>query len=378
MTGVKWVSPSGTLEEASEEKNPELLPLIRASYGLAGIVYEVTFKIKPLEIIEFDYEVLDVAAVTQDHISEVIASNECMVCWTVGHRLVIQTRNRARKLKHHILPEARRFGWSFLGAFAGRAIRQTSLSPELQNAVEDLGLGIELGFYQLLSATGGFTLLDPDKMINYAKTPKSGRYAFTFWAFPRADWVKNLNDYVDFADKYFAKHGFRCNMPLGSYFIRQDTELAAVVHPRRRHHLPRPDSCARRARPGGVGQLPACVQRVGAPARGHSAVEPEPVHHERACRCRVRRSLEDAVRLGPNGRSRGADGQSVFRGADGVTTRGFPSSGAVMHGNRREGADGCSFRGRPCPAGEVIGVDMPKGTCAHRRAQRKAVCPASL
>jgi FAD/FMN-containing dehydrogenase len=231
VTGVKWVSPSGTLEEASEEKNPELLPLIRASYGLAGIVYEVTFKIKPLEVIEFDYEVLDVASVTQDHISEVIASNDCMVCWTVGHRLVIQTRNHAIKLKHHILPEARRFGWSFLGAFAGRAIRQTSLSTDLTHALEDLGSGIELGFYQLLSATGGFTLLDPNKMINYAKTPKSGRYAFTFWAFPRPDWVKNLNDYVDFADKYFAKHGFRCNMPLGSYFIRQDTSsLLSYTH----------------------------------------------------------------------------------------------------------------------------------------------------
>ena len=66
VTGVKWVSPSGELEEASEEKNPELLPLIRASYGLAGIVYEVTFRIKPLEIVRFDYDVLDVAAVTQD------------------------------------------------------------------------------------------------------------------------------------------------------------------------------------------------------------------------------------------------------------------------------------------------------------------------
>ena len=49
LTGVKWVSPSGSLEEASDDKNPELLPLIRASYGLAGIVYEVTFKLKPLE-----------------------------------------------------------------------------------------------------------------------------------------------------------------------------------------------------------------------------------------------------------------------------------------------------------------------------------------
>ena len=131
VTGVKWVSPSGELEEASEEKNPELLPLIRASYGLAGIVYEVTFKVKPLEIIQFNYEVLDVEAVTQDHISQVIASNDSMVCWTIGHKLVIQTRNRATELRHDFLAESRRFGWSFLAAFAGRAIRQHSISTDV-------------------------------------------------------------------------------------------------------------------------------------------------------------------------------------------------------------------------------------------------------
>jgi FAD/FMN-containing dehydrogenase len=223
VSGVKWVSPSGTLQEASEEKNPELLPFIRASYGLAGIVYEVTFKIKPLEIVEFKYEVLDVGAVTQDHVSEVIASNEGMVCWTVGHKVVIQTRNRATELRHDVLGRSRRFGWSFLGAFAGRAIREHSVSAEVTNAVEDLGFSIELGFYRLLSAIGGFTLYDPDKMIDYSKTPASARYAFTFWAFPRDEWVKNLQDYVEFANRYFEQHGFRCNMPLGSYFIRKDT-----------------------------------------------------------------------------------------------------------------------------------------------------------
>jgi FAD/FMN-containing dehydrogenase len=231
VTGIKWVGPSGALHEASEETNAGLLPLIRASYGLAGIVYEVTFKIKPLEIVRFDYDVLDLASLTQDHVSEVIASNQCMVCWTVGHKVVIQTRNRASELRHDLLADARHFGWSFLGAFAGRAIRQTGVSTELTNAVEDLGAGIELGFYKLLSATGGFTLYDPDKMINYSKTPRSGRYAFTFWAFPRKDWVENLNDYVGFADRYFAEHGFRCNMPLGSYFIRQDTSsLLSYTH----------------------------------------------------------------------------------------------------------------------------------------------------
>ena len=66
VTSIKWVSPSGTLEEASTDKNPELLPLIRASYGLAGVVYEVTFTIKPLEIIKFDYAIHKVEELTDD------------------------------------------------------------------------------------------------------------------------------------------------------------------------------------------------------------------------------------------------------------------------------------------------------------------------
>ncbi len=70
LTAIKWVTPSGTLEEASETKNPELLPYIRASYGLAGIVYEVTFRIKPLEIIRFTYDVYAVKELTEDIIAE--------------------------------------------------------------------------------------------------------------------------------------------------------------------------------------------------------------------------------------------------------------------------------------------------------------------
>jgi hypothetical protein len=51
----------------------------------------------------------------------------------------------------------------------------------------------------------------------------SARYVFTFWAFPRADYARNLRDYVAWSDAYYKTHGFRCNMPLGSYFIRKDT-----------------------------------------------------------------------------------------------------------------------------------------------------------
>ena len=59
--------------------------------------------------------------------------------------------------------------------------------------------------------------------MNYSKTPVSARYAFTFWAFPRAAYAQNLQDYVQWAAEYHQRTGFRCNMPLGSYFIRKDT-----------------------------------------------------------------------------------------------------------------------------------------------------------
>jgi FAD/FMN-containing dehydrogenase len=222
VTGVKWVNPSGELEEASEDKHPELLPFIRGSYGLAGIVYEVTFKIKPLEIVKFDYELIDVDDLTQNRISRVISSNQCMVCWTIENTVVIQTRNRATKLRHEWLAESREFGWNFLAAFSSRAIRRLTGGTAISTVVEDVGFGVELGFYRLISKVGGFTLYDPDKMIDYSKTPRAGRYAFTFWAFPRKDWVANLKAYVQFRDDHFRLHGFRCNMPLGSYFIRKD------------------------------------------------------------------------------------------------------------------------------------------------------------
>jgi FAD/FMN-containing dehydrogenase len=222
VSGIKWVSPSGELMEASETTNPELLPFIKASYGLAGIVYEVTFTLKPIEIISFNYDVHEIEDLKDSTIRKAISENQSIVIWTVGDHVVIQSRNRARKLKHEFLAEAREFGWNFLAAYTGRGIRDRFAGTGIGRIKEDLGTGLELAFYRLLSATGGFTLEDPDKTINYSKTPRSARYAFSFWAFPRAEYVKNLKDYVKWADDYYERTKFRCNMPLGSYFIRKD------------------------------------------------------------------------------------------------------------------------------------------------------------
>src|SRR5262249_16501771 len=83
-TAIKWVTPSGDLAEASEQSNPDTLRMMRSSHGLAGIIYEVTFKIKPLEAIRFTYLPRSIDALTQTEVDEIIDRSPGLVCWTVG------------------------------------------------------------------------------------------------------------------------------------------------------------------------------------------------------------------------------------------------------------------------------------------------------
>ncbi len=194
------------------------------------VVYEVTLRVKPLEIVKFDYQVHDTFKLTQQHVDGVIAANETMVAWTIGGTTVLQTRNQTTRRKRSWLALVRRWAWTFFGALIGRNLRYVP-TPVLPNLLERLWLGTQKLAYRALSAIGGFSLYGPDKIMNYKETPPSARYAFTFWAFPRHTWVENLRAYVEFSEDHFRRYGFRCNMPLGSYFIKEDEgSLLSYTH----------------------------------------------------------------------------------------------------------------------------------------------------
>ena len=53
--GIKMVTPSGELFEVTEDQ-PELLQIMRSSYGLFGIIYEVTFRVRLLRPLAVHHE----------------------------------------------------------------------------------------------------------------------------------------------------------------------------------------------------------------------------------------------------------------------------------------------------------------------------------
>jgi hypothetical protein len=225
VTEIKWVTPNGQLEKASETDNVDMLRLMRSSYGLAGVLYEVTLRIKPLEAIRFSYLPRPIDELTEQEVDHIIDSSEGLTCWTVGKKAHFQMRKRIPKvgLTGPLLAAIRRKFWSDIEARTGRFIDLHVPTKTLKKLTLDGWFTSAKLVYSTLHLTGGFSLHDPGKIVDYGATQASAKYAFTFWAFPRRQWLSNLRAYLEFRDRHFKKYGFRCNMPLGSYFIRKDT-----------------------------------------------------------------------------------------------------------------------------------------------------------
>jgi FAD/FMN-containing dehydrogenase len=223
VTRIKWVNPSGQLEEASEDKNPDLLRLMRSSHGLCGIVYEATFRVEPMEAAHFTYLPRPIDDLTEAEVSSIMNRSEGLICWTVGRTVVFQRKETVARAGPFawVAAAARHRMWNHGAAYWGRKIQ--SLPKPLRNvALNDWFALLRLA-YRGLHVTGGLRLYDPGKTVDYSRTKPSSRYAFTFWAFPRAQWLQTLREYLEFSQNHFRKYDFRCNMPMGSYYIRRDT-----------------------------------------------------------------------------------------------------------------------------------------------------------
>ena len=138
----------------------------------------------------------------------------------------------------------------------------------------------KLGFYQLLSATGGFTLYNPDKMIDYSKTPQAARYAFTFWAFPRQSGCEpeRLPGLRRAATSRATDSAATCRSARIS-FARTRSSLLSYTHDGDIISLDPIHAPGDRDKAAWA-DVPAGIQRLGSAPGRRAAPEPEPVRHE--------------------------------------------------------------------------------------------------
>jgi hypothetical protein len=210
------------------------LPLMRSSYGLLGIVHEVTFAVQRRQKIKYQFVPFDLGAKIDrgeplPTLKDILGGAGGFLGFLLPYRrrLLVERRWIAR-LQWEI-PGLDRFKLA-LRTFAWRTGARPFMGP-LRLLPRGLRKWIVtmwtsylerffLGFF-FLRLLGRFTTFRADAMIDF-KRPVSSYFDFTFWAFPASEWGKIVPRFLAFCEQWQRRTGFRTALPAEVYFIRKD------------------------------------------------------------------------------------------------------------------------------------------------------------
>jgi hypothetical protein len=221
---IKMVLPDGTLLEANEE-DPELLRVVRSSYGLLGVIYEVTFRIKPLKpmaVEHVSYKLDDFLA----RLPELMKQDASMMFFLIPFldRIIVEFRKDADDdvVRNRRVWKIRNWSWKTLApGFAYVMSRYLPMKKLRYFLIDTFNYTMQLVMNFLLDAR---STSPGDQIILYPEDSDWTAYTFSIWAFPEEDYPEHLRAYYAFCRDHYERTGFRCNMLNVGYRIAQDSE----------------------------------------------------------------------------------------------------------------------------------------------------------
>jgi FAD binding domain/D-arabinono-1,4-lactone oxidase len=223
VSSIKMVLPSGELMEVTDSQ-PELMRLVRSSYGLFGVVYEATFRIRamqPLAVHHETFKLKDFVA----RLPKLKARGESMMFYIFPFEDLITVEFRRYnpgakgEPNRHVWP-LRNYLWANSGPRACAQTERDIAVPEIKYKIIDSLNGLLR--FNLENVVKSDNTVAADQIIRYPPVSDDSRYTFTLWAFPEEDYGKVLSETFDFARKYFDTTGYRSNMLYVGYRIAKD------------------------------------------------------------------------------------------------------------------------------------------------------------
>ncbi len=221
--GMKLVTPAGELLEVTEAQ-PDLLRMLRSSYGLFGIVYEVTFRIRPakpmrVETITFTLEEYERA------LPDLRKRGDSMFTYLFPHNREINVEFRSYGDGPPPKPHGWRWGvrnyfWKNILPYVGYvASTYIPYKPVRYFLIDEINAFIIRLMRVIMHASDTHA---GDQLIRFGPTGGNTKYCFSLWAFPEHMFPQLTRDYFDFCRDYYKQHGYRSNMLNVGYRINQD------------------------------------------------------------------------------------------------------------------------------------------------------------
>jgi len=224
ITGVKMALPSGNLLEVSDDTDSDLMQEIRSSYGLFGIIYEVTYRIRPLLPMAVHHKTFGIQEFV-DQLPELKALNYAMMYYIFPFDELITVE--FRRYNPNAQGEPNRFSWKLrnylwgtAGPKFGHDIEQNVDDPTIRYAMVD-------GFnaiwrFKLENIVVSDNTIPTDQIIRYPEVSNDSRYTFSLFAFDEDVFPKVLPEFCQFCRDYYQNQGYRTNLLYVGYYIAKD------------------------------------------------------------------------------------------------------------------------------------------------------------
>lgn len=223
VSSMKMVLPTGELLEVTDSET-EQMQLARSSYGTFGIVYEATFRVKPVAPMAVHHETFTLEDFTA-RLPELKARGESMMYYIFPFDNLITVEFR------HYNPGAsgdpNRVAWPLRNYMWGTAGPLVCSQVERDIGDKDIRYGVINSFlalwrFKLENLVKSDYTIASDQIIRYPTVANDSRYTFSLSAFPEASYPAVLADYFAFCKQYYQQQGYRTNMLNVGYWIAQD------------------------------------------------------------------------------------------------------------------------------------------------------------
>jgi FAD/FMN-containing dehydrogenase len=224
VTGVKMVLPNGDLLEVTEAAQPDLMQKIRSSYGLFGIIYEVTYKVRPLtpmHVHHTTYSLQEFLAALPD--LKALNYSLMYYMFPFSNKVTVEFRKYnpgATGEPNHTAWPLRNFVWGSSGPKLAQHVQETvSIASIRYGIIDAFNAAWRLQLENIV--TSDYTI-PGDQIIHYPPLSDDSRYTFSLFAFAEDEFPSAVTDFFKFCNDYYAQKGYRSDLLYVGYRIAQD------------------------------------------------------------------------------------------------------------------------------------------------------------
>lgn len=227
VISLKAITANGKLMKVGDTQR-HLLSAFRLSYGMLGVIYEITMRVRPITTFTASHRSMDID--TFAHVADRLASgNVGLKFYLMPYRNYVYL-----DLRHYDAGDGNAYNTPW-------KIKDWGESTVLPNVFKSLNLVLPIPSvrYQLMDTISATThgLVNSRLVRNGNNVTAGGRHRrkkpsnllYSTWCFPASDFSVIVKAYAKFCRETFARTAYRCDLPALGYRVARDN--SALLSP---------------------------------------------------------------------------------------------------------------------------------------------------